>query len=92
MSISLDGGDVLEEKAKIFDHEVVPHCLRASHAALVIAACSDHVARGAVEWSTYHFPDEVHLPSDDHVADARDGVKDLPHFVIMTLLSADFGH
>jgi len=48
VSINLDGGSVLEEKAKIFNHEVFPRCFRASHAALVIAACGDHVARGAV--------------------------------------------
>ena len=91
-SINLDGESVLEEKAKIFNHEVFPRCLRASHAALVIAACSDHVARGAVGWSTYHIPDKVHLPRGDHVADARDGVKYLPHFVVMKSLFADFGH
>ena len=72
--INLDGGNVLEEKAEIFNHEVFPCCLRASHAALVIAACSDHVARGAVGWSTYHFPNKVHLPRGNHVADARNGV------------------
>ena len=92
MSINLDGGSVLEEKAKIFNHEVFSRCFRASHAALVIAAFGDHAARGAVRLSTYHFPDEVHLPCGDHVADARDGVKHLPHFVIMKPLFADFGH
>ena len=92
MSINLNGGSVLEEKAKIFNHDIFPHCLRASHAALVIAACSDHVARGAVGWSTYHFPSEVHLPSGDHAADTRDGVKHLPHFVVMKSLFAGFGH
>ena len=45
-----------------------------------------------IGWSTYHFPDEVHLPRGDHVADARDGVKHLPHFVVMESLFADFGH
>ena len=58
----------------------------------VVAACSDHVARGAVRWSAYHLPDKVHLPRSDHVADAGDGVKHSSHFVIVELLFADFGH
>jgi len=82
----------LEEKAKIFNHEVFPRCLRASHTTLVITACGDHVARGAVGRSTHYFPNEVHLPRGDHGADARDGVKHLPNFVVMKSLFQDFGH
>ena len=92
ISVNLDCGYFPEKEAEVLNHEVFPRCLWASHAALVIAACGDHVVRGAVGWSTYHFPDEVHLPRSDHVADARDGVKHLPHFVVMKSLFADFGH
>ena len=92
MSINLDGGSLLEEKAKIFNREVFPRCLRASHTTLVITACGDHVARGAVGWSTYYFPNEVHLPRGDHVADARDGVKHPSYFVVVERLFANFGH
>ncbi len=90
--VDLYCGYVLEKKAEVFDHEVFSRRLWAPHLVFVVAACSDHVARGAVRWSAYHLPDKVHLPRSDHVADAGDGVKHSSHFVIVELLFADFGH
>ena len=58
----------------------------------VITARCDHVARRAVGRSTYHFPDEVHLPRGNHVADAWDGVKHPSHFVVVEFLFANVGH
>ena len=92
ISINLNDGNVLEEKVKIFNHKVFSRCLRAPRPTLVITACGDHVARWAVGWSTYHFPDKVHLSCGNHVANARDGVEHFPYFVIMKSLFVDFGH
>ena len=57
----------------------------------MVSACGDHVARGAIRWSTYHFPNKVHLPRSNHVAYAGDGVEHLSHFVIVEPLFANFG-
>ena len=46
---------ILEEEAKVLNHEVFHCCLWASHTAFMVATCVDHVARGAVRWSTDHF-------------------------------------
>ena len=92
VSVDLNCGYTLEKETEVFDHEVFSRRLWAPYLAFVVAACSDHVARGAISWSAYHFCDKVHLPRSDHVADAGDGVKHSSHFVIVELLFADFGH
>ncbi len=82
MSVNLNCGYVLEEEAKIFNHGVFSCRLWASHAAFVVAACGDHVARGAVRWATYHVANKVHLSCGNHVAYTGDGVEHLAQFVI----------
>ena len=74
ISVNLNCGYVPEKEAEVLDHEVFSRRLWAPHAAFMVAACGDHVARGAVRWSANNFSDEVHLPRGDHVADAGDGV------------------
>ena len=90
--VNLDCGYILKKETKVLDHEVFPRRLWAPHLALMVTACGDHVARGAVRWSAYHFSDNIHLPCGDHVADARDGVEHSSHFVVVELLFADCGH
>jgi hypothetical protein len=90
--VNLDCGYFPEKEAEVLNHEVYSRCLWAPHALFVVAACGDHLARGAVRWSAYHFSDKVHLSRGDHVADAEDGVEHLSHFVVVEPLFADFGH
>jgi hypothetical protein len=92
ISVDLDCGYFPEKEAEVLNHEVFSRCLWASHASFVVAACGDHVARGAVRWSAYHFSDKVHLSRGDHVANARDGVEHLSHFVVVEPLFTDCGH
>ena len=91
-SVNLDCGYILKKETKVLDHEVFLRRLWAPHAAFMVEACGDHVARGAVRWSAYHFSDKVHLPRGDHVADAGDGVEHSSHFVVVEPLFADCGH
>ena len=51
ISVNLDCGYFPEKEAEILNHEVFSRCLWASHASFVVAACGDHVARGAARWS-----------------------------------------
>ncbi len=60
--------------------------------AFVVTACGNHVARGTIGWSAYHFANEVHLPRSNHVAYTGDGVEHLSHFVVVQSLFANFGH
>jgi hypothetical protein len=92
ISVNLDCGYFLEKEAEVLNNEVFSRCLWAPHALFVVAACGDHVARGAFRWSAYHFSDKVHLSRGDNVADAGDGVEHLSHFVVVEPLFADFGH
>ena len=92
ISVNLDCGYFPEKEAEVLNHEFFSRCLWASHASFVVAACGDHVARGAVRWSAYHFSDKVHLSRGDHVANAGDGVEHLSHFVVVEPLFTDFGH
>ena len=92
ISVNLDCGYVPEKEAEVLNHEVFSRRLWAPHAAFMVAACSDHVARWAVRWSAYHFSDKVHLSRGNHVADAGDGVEHLSHFVVVESLFTDFGH
>ncbi len=92
ISVNLDCGYILEKEAEVLNHEVFSRRLWAPHVAFIVAACGDHVARGAVRWSAYHFFDKVHLSRGDHVADAGDGVEHLSQFVIVEPLFVDFGH
>ncbi len=92
ISVNLDCGYVPEKEAEVLNHEVFSCRLWALHAAFMVAACGDDVARGAVRWSAYHFSDKVHLPRGDHVADAGDGVEHLSHLFVVEPLFADFGH
>ena len=92
ISVNLDCGYVPEKEAEVLNHEVFSRRLWAPHAAFMVAACSDHVARWAVRWSAYHFSDKVHLSHGNHVADAGDGVEHLSHFVVVESLFTDFGH
>ena len=87
----MDCGYVLEEESDIFNHEVFPGCLWATHTALMVAACRDHVAGGAIGWSSYHFSDEVHLPRSNHVANAGDGVEHSSYFFVAESLFANAG-
>ena len=91
-SVNLDCGYILKKEMKVLDHEVFSRRLWAPHTAFMVAACGDHVARGAVRWSAYHFSDKVHLPRGDHVADAGDGVEHSSHFVVVEPLFTYFGH
>jgi hypothetical protein len=79
ISVNPDCGYVLEKEVKVLDHEVFSRRLWVPHTTFMVAACGDHVARGAVRWSAYHFSDKVHLSHGDHVADAGDGVEHLLH-------------
>ena len=92
ISVNLDCGYVPEKEAEVLNHEVFSRCLWAPHPAFMVAACGDHVARGAVRWSAYHFSNKVQLPRGDHVADAGDGVEHFSHFVVVKPLLANFGH
>ncbi len=90
--VNLDCGYVPIKVAEVLNHEVFSRRLWAPHTAFMVAACGDHVVRGAVRWSAYHFSNKVHLPRGDHVADAGDRVEHLSHFVVVELFFADFGH
>ncbi len=78
----LDGGDIAEEEAQVFNREFFPCCLRSSYLVFMVAACCDHVARWAIGRASYHFPNKIHLPSCYHLSDAGDGVEHPLHFVI----------
>ena len=82
----------MEKEAEILDHEVLSCCLGATRFPFMVAACSNHVARGTVRWSAYHLADEVHLSRSNHVANAGDGVKHSSDFVVAESLFADCGH
>ncbi len=88
----MDCGYVLKEESEIFNHEVFPRCLWAAHTAFMVAACSNHVARGTVGWSVYHFANEVHFLRSNYVADAGNGVKHSSYLVVAESLFANFGH
>ena len=90
--VDLNCGYILEKETEVLNQEVFPRRFWAPHTAFMVAACSDHGARGAVRWSAYHFSDKVHLPRGNHVADAGDGVEHLSHFVVVEPLFAYFGH
>ncbi len=51
----------MEEEAEILDHEVLSCCLGATRFPFMVAACSNHVARGTVRWSAYHLANEVQV-------------------------------
>ncbi len=75
MAVNGDSGNVSEEKSEIFDHEILPGGLWASHTSFVIAASRDHVM-GEVIWQpTYHFSNKIHLSCCDHVLGTWDCVE-----------------
>jgi len=92
MSVDLNCGYILEKETEVLDHEVFPRRLWVPHMVFMVAACSDHVVRGAVRWSAYHFSDKVHLPRGDIVADEGDGVEHSSHFFVVEPLFVDCGH
>jgi hypothetical protein len=55
MVVNGDSGNISEEKSEIFDHEILPSGLCASHTLFVIAASRDHVTGGAIWRPTFHF-------------------------------------
>ncbi len=87
----MDCGYVLKEESEIFDHEVFSGCLWAAHTALMVAACSNHVAGGTIGWSLYHFANEVHLPCSNHVAYTGNGVEHSSYFFVAESLFAKVG-
>ncbi len=60
MGINGDSGNVSEEEAEIFDHEILPGGLWSSHTPFVIAASRDHVAGGVIRRTTYHLSNKIH--------------------------------
>ena len=86
VSVDLNNGQVLEEEAEIFNHEVFPRRLRSTSAAFVVSACCDHVAGWAVGRSTHHLSNEVHLLLCNHISDTGDGVEHPAYFVVAEML------
>jgi hypothetical protein len=82
MAINGDSGNISEEEAEIFDHEILPSGLWASHVPFVIAASRDHVMGGAIWRNTYYLSDKIHVSCCNHVLDAWDSVKHLSHSAI----------
>jgi hypothetical protein len=82
MAINGDSGNVSEKETKIFDHEILPGGLWLSHTPFVIAASRDHFMGGAIRRPRIIFLKKIHLSCCNHVLDAWDSVKHLPHSAI----------
>ena len=92
MTVDVDCGYILEEELEILNHEVFPRCLWAARTTFMVTACGNHVARGTVGWSLYHFANKVHLPRSNHAAYTGYGVKHSSYFVVAESLLANCGH
>ncbi len=83
MAVNGDSGNISEEKSEIFNHEILPSGLCASHTSFVIAESRDHVTGGAIWQLTYHFSKKIHLSCCDHVLDVWDCVEHLSYSAVV---------